>query len=265
MALVYRLEKLNFNGPLDLLLKLLEKNKVDIYDIPIAEITAQYMEYVRNLEGEDLDIVSDFLVMAATLLSIKARMLLPREVDQETGEEIDPRTELVERLLEYKEFRYISGELCKLEDQAAGYLYGKERIPAEVQDYKAPVDLEELLQGVSLQDLKRVFLEVLARKEEKVDRVRSDFGVIKRERISLSARIGSVLNYTRKHRNFSFRQMLGQAEGRMEVVVTFLALLELMKMGKVQVCQKDTFSDIEVHATKETDTEDLDLRDLEDV
>ena len=131
--------------------------------------------------------------------------------------------------------------------------------------YLPPVDLEELLQGVSLQDLKRVFLEVLARKEEKVDRVRSDFGVIKRERISLSARIGSVLNYTRKHRNFSFRQMLGQAEGRMEVVVTFLALLELMKMGKVQVCQKDTFSDIEVHATKETDTEDLDLRDLEDV
>ena len=116
----------------------------------------------------------------------------------------------------------------------------------------------------ALEDLKRVFLEVLARKEEKVDRVRSDFGVIKRERISLSARIGSVLNYTRKHRNFSFRQMLGQAEGRMEVVVTFLALLELMKMGKVQVCQKDTFSDIEVHATKETDTEDLDLRDLED-
>ena len=96
-AITYKLE--HFEGPLDLLLHLIEKNKIDIYDIPIADITAQYLEYVRQMEREDLNIVSEFLVMAATLLDIKARMLLPREVDEE-GEEIDPRAELVERLLD---------------------------------------------------------------------------------------------------------------------------------------------------------------------
>ena len=96
-TITYKLE--HFEGPLDLLLHLIEKNKIDIYDIPIADITAQYLDYVRQMEREDLNIVSEFLVMAATLLDIKARMLLPREVDEE-GEEIDPRAELVERLLQ---------------------------------------------------------------------------------------------------------------------------------------------------------------------
>ena len=108
MELSYKLEK--FEGPLDLLLHLIEKNKVNIYDIPIAEITDQYMEYVRQMDEENLDVVSEFLVMAATLLDIKARMLLPREVSEE-GEEEDPRAELVERLLEYKTYKYMSLEL----------------------------------------------------------------------------------------------------------------------------------------------------------
>ena len=99
-----------FEGPLDLLLHLIDKNKIDIYDIPIAEITAQYMDYVDAMDKEDLDVVSEFLVMAATLLDIKARMLLPKEKNEE-GEEEDPRTELVERLLEYRKYKYMSGEL----------------------------------------------------------------------------------------------------------------------------------------------------------
>ena len=104
MELSYKLEK--FEGPLDLLLHLIEKNKVNIYDIPIAEITDQYMEYVRQMDEENLDVVSEFLVMAATLLDIKARMLLPKEVNEE-GEEEDPRAELVQQLLEYKMYKYI--------------------------------------------------------------------------------------------------------------------------------------------------------------
>ena len=111
-AITYKLE--HFEGPLDLLLHLIEKNKIDIYDIPIADITAQYLEYVRQMEREDLNIVSEFLVMAATLLDIKARMLLPREVDEE-GEEIDPRAELVERLLEYKRYKLLADELADRE------------------------------------------------------------------------------------------------------------------------------------------------------
>ena len=104
----YKLDK--FEGPLDLLLHLIEKNKVSIYDIPIAEITDQYLEYVSHMEEESLDVISEFLVMAATLLDIKARMLLPREVNEE-GEEEDPRAELAARLLEYKMYKCMSVEL----------------------------------------------------------------------------------------------------------------------------------------------------------
>ncbi|HAB60992.1 MAG TPA: segregation/condensation protein A, partial [Lachnospiraceae bacterium] len=99
-----------FEGPLDLLLHLIDKNKVNIYDIPIVEITKQYMEYIQAMEKKDLDVMSEFLVMAATLVNIKAKMLLPKEKNEE-DEEIDPRQELVERLLEYKMYRYISTEL----------------------------------------------------------------------------------------------------------------------------------------------------------
>ncbi|MDO4266019.1 MAG: segregation/condensation protein A [Eubacteriales bacterium] len=261
---VYRLEKLNFNGPLDLLLHLLEKNKVDIYDIPISEITVQYMEYVQQLEEDDLEIVSDFLVMAATLLEIKAKMLLPKEKTEEE-EEADPRAELVARLLEYKRFKYIAEELCGYEDRASFFLYGGEQIPEEVKNYIPPVDLDALFGGVTLSDLQRVFREVMARREEKVDRVRSNFGVIRRDRVSLSARIGSVLRYTRKYRRYSFREMLSEAHERMDVVVTFLAILELMKMGKIEVTQSSAFADIEVQATDTADTEEgLDLSSIED-
>ena len=108
MAISYKLEK--FEGPLDLLLHLIDKNKIDIYDIPIVEITNQYMEYIRNMQKEDLNIMSEFLVMAATLLDIKCRMLLPKE-ETEEGEEEDPRRELVEQLLQYKMYKYMAYEL----------------------------------------------------------------------------------------------------------------------------------------------------------
>ena len=99
-----------FEGPLDLLLHLIDKNKIDIYDIPIVEITDQYLEYIHQMEREDLDIMSEFMVMAATLLDIKCRMLLPKEVNEE-GEEEDPRAELVQQLLEYKMYKYMSSSL----------------------------------------------------------------------------------------------------------------------------------------------------------
>ncbi|HCE78715.1 MAG TPA: segregation/condensation protein A, partial [Lachnospiraceae bacterium] len=108
MAIEVKLQA--FEGPLDLLLHLIEKNKIDIYDIPIAEITDQYLEYVRQMDHEDLDTTSEFMLMAATLIDIKCRMLLPREVNEE-GEEEDPRDELVRQLLEYKEYKLLSMKL----------------------------------------------------------------------------------------------------------------------------------------------------------
>ena len=117
-----------FEGPLDLLLHLIEKNKIDIYDIPIVEITNQYMEYIKAMQKEDLNIMSEFLVMAATLLDIKCRMLLPKEVNEE-GEEEDPRQELVEQLLEYKMYKFMSYELKDRELDGDRIVYKTASIP----------------------------------------------------------------------------------------------------------------------------------------
>ena len=142
MALEVKLQA--FEGPLDLLLHLIEKNKVDIYDIPIVEITDQYLETIRQMEEEDMNVMSEFLVMAATLLDIKCRMLLPREKDEE-GQEEDPRSELVEKLLEYKAYRYMALELKDMEVDAQKAFYREPSLPPEVKNYRQPVDYEELL------------------------------------------------------------------------------------------------------------------------
>jgi chromatin segregation and condensation protein Rec8/ScpA/Scc1 (kleisin family) len=155
-----------FEGPLDLLMHLIEKNKIDIYDIPIVEITDQYLEYVHQMDHEDMDVTSEFLVMAATLLDIKSRMLLPREKDEETGEEEgDPREELVRRLLEYKMYKYMSEELAVCREQAGVRYYRAQNLPKEVRTYQPPIDYEELLSGTDLKRLEEVFGEVLRRKK----------------------------------------------------------------------------------------------------
>ena len=122
-----------FEGPLDLLLHLIEKNKIDIYDIPIVEITNQYMDYIRQMQREDLNVMSEFLVMAATLLDIKCRMLLPKEVTED-GEEEDPRQELVEQLLQYKMYKYMAEELKERQTDSDMVLYRGPDVPEEVQE-----------------------------------------------------------------------------------------------------------------------------------
>ena len=128
-----------FEGPLDLLLHLIDKNKIDIYDIPIVEITNQYMEYIKAMEKEDLNVMSEFLVMAATLLDIKCKMLLPKEVNED-GEEEDPRQELVEQLLEYKMYKYMSYELKDRELESERVMYKTPTNPREVMEYEQPVN-----------------------------------------------------------------------------------------------------------------------------
>ena len=133
-----------FDGPLDLLLHLIEKNKVSIFDIPIVEITEQYLDYVQKLETEDLSLMSEFMVMAAELISIKCKMLLPPEVDEE-GEEIDPRKDLAERLFEYKMYKFMSYELRNRMDEATKAFYKGDTTPKEVLRYRPKVEPEELL------------------------------------------------------------------------------------------------------------------------
>ncbi len=232
-----------FEGPLDLLLHLIDKNKVNIYDIPIADITEQYMEYVRKMQEENLDIVSEFLVMAATLLDIKCRMLLPKEVDEEGNEE-DPRAELVEQLLEYKLFKAMAEELKGQQLDALKTYYRKPDIPEEVSGYTPPVDLNEVVGDVNLIKLNAIFADVMKRKEDKVDPVRSKFGKIEKEEVTMSEKLVDIKAFMMEHKSFGFRELLMKGASKVAVIVTFLVVLELMKTGFIAVKQEGTCEEI---------------------
>ena len=232
-----------FEGPLDLLLHLIDKNKIDIYDIPIVEITNQYMEYIRAMEKEDLNVMSEFLLMAATLLDIKCRMLLTKEINEE-GQEEDPRQELVEQLLQYKMYKYMAYELRDRQVEGERAIYREPDIPEEVQEYVEPVNLEELLGDLTLAKLNRIFRDVMRRQDEKIDPIRSGFGKIEKEEVSLPEKLDYVEEYAVNHSVFSFRQLLKKQGSKVQLVVTFLAVLELMKTGKIKIEQKQPFDDI---------------------
>ena len=232
-----------FEGPLDLLLYLIEKNKIDIYDIPIVVITEQYLDYIKKMQTEDMNVMSEFLVMAATLLDIKCRMLLPKEVNEE-GEEEDPRAELVQKLLEYKMYKYMAYELRDKQVDAAKSWYKKPMLPKEVADYQYPIDYEELLGGLSLSKLHEIFKAVMRRQEEKIDPIRSRFGKIEKDEINLEEKQVYIEEYVKNHKRFSFRNLLEKQGSKKEVIVTFMAVLEMMKQGIISIEQEDTFADI---------------------
>ena len=241
-----------FEGPLDLLLHLIEKNKVDIYDIPIAQITDQYMAYIARLDMEDLDLASEFLVMAATLLDIKSRMLLPSE-ESEEEEADDPREELTRRLLEYKMFKEIAATLQERQQDASHVFYREEDIPEEVAGYRQPVDLDRLLDGISLIRLNEIFQMVMKKQEDKIDPVRSKFGRIQKEPVKIEDKILDVLSMCRDRQEFSFDALFTGRADRYEIVVAFLAVLELMKVGAVRLTQETLFGDIRIQAAETED------------
>ena len=154
-----------FEGPLDLLLHLIDINKLDIYDIPISLITDQYFEYIRQLQEQDMEVMSEFLVMAATLLRIKSKMLLPKEPEDESEKE-DPREELVERLLEHKMYKYMAMELKDRQLDASKSMYKGPTLPKDMVNEDPPVDLAALVGDINLKKLHQSFLDVLKRQED---------------------------------------------------------------------------------------------------
>ena len=241
MALEVKLEA--FSGPLDLLLHLIEKNKVDIYDIPIVEITNQYMEYISAMKTEDMNVMSEFLVMAATLVDIKCRMLLPKEVNEE-GEEEDPRAELVQKLLEYKMYKYMSFELKDMQMDAGVTMCKGETLPKEVLAYRDPIDYEELVGDLNLAKLHEIFENILKREEDKIDPDRSKFGNIQKEEIDIEAKSAYIEDFLHRKKKFSFRELLEKQHSKQEIIVSFLIVLELIKTGRILVSQDDINDDI---------------------
>lgn len=246
MDLSFKLQQ--FEGPLDLLLHLIEKNKIDIYDIPIVEITEQYMDYIRAMKEANLDVMSEFLVMAATLLDIKSKMLLPKEEVQEGEEEEDPRLELVEQLLEYKMYKCMSYELRDRQVDARTVMYKMPTIPDEVSKYEEPIDLDELVSDLTLNKLNDIFKEVIKRQEKRVDPIRSKFGKIVKEEVSMDDKMIFMQDFARKNHKFSFRQLLEGQKSKMDTIVTFLVILEMMKAGQIYIVQENTFDDIQIES-----------------
>lgn len=214
-----------------LLMHLIEKNQLDIYDIPIAEVTEQYLEYIRAMEEFNIDIASEFLVMAATLLQIKSRMLLPKPpVVDELMEEVDPRQELVNRLLEYRRFKQAAGLLEDL-------LRQREKLvarPAAV-DFGTKLILPE---GLRVDDLIEAFAAVW---ESAVD----DFAFIAREEVSIQDKMQDIIYLLRKNNGkIEFRHCFIRSGSRTEMVTAFMALLELIKLKRVKIRQDVSFGPI---------------------
>lgn len=248
MAISVKLEV--FEGPLDLLLHLIDKNKVDIYDIPIVVITEQYLDYIKQMQTEDMNVMSEFLVMAATLVDIKCRMLLPKEINEE-GEEEDPRSELVEKLLEYKMYKYMSYELKDRQVDAGRILYKPPTIPQEVEGYRPPVDYEELIGDLTLARLHDIFKSVVRKQTDKIDPIRSQYGRIEKDEVNMDEKMLFVEQYIKEHRKCSFRALLERQCSKMDRIVTFLVILELMKVGKIDIEQHAIFDDIIITANEE--------------
>ena len=245
MEISFKLEA--FEGPLDLILHLIEKNKVDIYDIPISLITDQYLEYLSEMDKQDAEVTSEFLVMAATLLEIKAKMLIPKPQEAEEDEE-DPRAELVEQLLEYKMYKYMSYELKDKAITASKALYKTPTIPDEVREYEPPIDLDKFIGNVTIAKLKAIFDDVMQRSTEKVNTQAMKYGRVRREPLNIPEKITEIRSFISSGSAFSFRQLIEKQPTKLNVIATFLAVLELMKTGELVAEQDENMDDIRLSA-----------------
>jgi segregation and condensation protein A len=231
-----------FEGPLDLLLHLIKRDEVDIYDIPIAHITQQYLAYLELMRSFDLEVAGDFLVMAATLMRIKAKMLLPLPGPGEEEDEGDPREELVQRLVEYRQFKEAAGTL-KVREEARRRMFERGMVPGE--DEAGPLPLAPATLFDLLDALDRVMRRL---PETQVYEVQGDPYDVE-DKIALINRIvaeeGSVL----------FTTLMLRCRARAEMIVTFIALLELVKLGQVVIVQAETFGDISIVAREPEELE----------
>lgn len=237
----------NFEGPLDLLLHLIEKNKMQIADIKISIIADEYIALINELEDDKLEELSEFVEMAAILLSIKSSMLLPK---YEEEEEIDEREQLIERLIEYKKFKLISEELKDFQTYER-YIGKEASIPEEVLKYQPEIDVMDVVGDYKFEDLLRAFSTILQRQEDRIDTIRSKFSEIRREEYSVEDIKEQLLLRRYDGERLSFFAMVRNMTSKVELIVTFLAILELIKEGYVDVTQSATYDDIFVDFLEE--------------
>lgn len=251
----YKIELEVFEGPLDLLLYLIKKEEIDIYDIPVEKVTSQYMEYLDLMRMLDLDIAGEFLVMAASLMMIKSRMLLPVDDRPELDEEDeDPRWDLVKQLVEYKKFKDIASKLHVQElEQENIFDIGQDI--AVLDDGDDGVSLED----VSLYDLIAAFNNVLKRAKPEV------VGDVFSDKFTVAQKIEELTSVLRKKRSVRFYSLFTEKSTKHEVVCTFLAVLELLKLRKISITQETQFSDIVIASDEEPEEEFWELENNEEI
>ncbi len=233
MEELYSIKLPVFEGPLDLLLHLIRENKVDIYDIPISLITSRYLEYIGMMKELNLEIAGEFLVMAATLIHIKSRMLLPPEEVIETEETVDPRLELVQRLLEYQAYKDAASILKEKEEEALK-IFG--RVP-EDSDEEEGVDPELYLFDVNIFDL-------LGALKKIIDAVPREVITITRETLTVKDKMFLIVDMIEGFESIRFEEIFKDTITRQQVIVTLLALLELLRLGLARAYQEREFGTI---------------------
>lgn len=234
MALTVKLQV--FEGPLDLLLHLIEKAEVDIYDIPIAEITDQYIGYINLMQELDLEVASEFLVMAATLLEIKSKMLLPKPKRETPEEEVaDPRAELVQKLLEYKKYKDISSAL---KDKLGVYEKVFYKLPEPIEDYITDFNS---ISNVTVDMLVSSFQSILLKNSKAK---KSNYREIFREVVTVEDKIKHINKLLITRPSFYFNELFKECADKYEIIVTFLALLELIKRRSIMAEQQKNFGNI---------------------
>lgn len=233
----YKIRLDSFEGPLDLLLNLIEKAKIDIYDIPISEITEQYIEYIYEMEDLNLEVASEFILMASTLLQIKSKMLLPEEPkDEEDEEDIDPRDELVLRLLEYKKYKEAAESLRHSESiELKAYYKPQEDLSIfeEEQLELGPLNLNLIVRSINN------IIKQRGRSEEQID-----IHQIHKDEYSIKDCSDNIINMLAEYRKFKFTDLLNKECTRSEIVAYFLSILELMKLKLIWVKQNESFTDL---------------------
>ncbi len=230
---MYKIKLDQFEGPLDLLLFFIKRDELNIYDIPISRITKEFLEYVNLIKILDLEVAGDFILMASTLMHIKVRMLLPRELD-EKGEEIDPRTELVKALLEYKRYKEVTEELAYFESNQRKLSF---RGNFSADEKVAIPEYDILLKNVTVYDLAKAFKHVLDNfKEEPVHEVQ-------RLNVSIEEQIVFILSKVEEADKISFLNLVYEIKEKIRIIVTFIAILELVKMSKIKIKESPNFND----------------------
>jgi len=241
MPLNIKLE--NFEGPFDLLLHLIKKNKMDIYDIRIHDITAQYLEYIRAMEEMDLEVTSEFIVIAATLIEIKSRLLLPKSPGAEDAEDSAAETAeaLLSKLAEYKRFK-IASEYLKGRFDGTGAMFSKKAEIIEVK--KKEVNPDDYLSKVTMSDLFNLYFNVLSLQDEKMNQNSTFKKEIPIEKYKVEEKMEQILNRMSVQKRMRFSSFISECSSKNEAVTVFLALLELIKLRNLKVFQESSFSDI---------------------